>query len=84
MLQALEDDLRLSAKVGQQLLADKGALEKRLTASEAGNQKLLDRLTSSVKEAAHLQRVSGPRRPTVLVGQTRERALSNHTYGRRG
>lgn len=58
LLHDLEEDLRLSAKVGSALLEEKGAVEKRLLAAEAGNQKLLDRLTSSVKEAAHLQRVS--------------------------
>lgn len=58
VLSDLEADLRLSAQVGVALLEDKASLEKRLAIAEGGNQKLLDRLTSSVKEAAQLQRVS--------------------------
>lgn len=60
LLHDLEEDLRLSAKVGSALLEEKAALEKRLAAAEGGNQKLLDRLTSSVKEASQLQRVRVP------------------------
>lgn len=61
LLHDLEEDLRLSAKVGSALLEEKGQLEKRLAQAEGANQKLLDRLTSSVKEASHLQRVrAGP------------------------
>ncbi|ORY90773.1 hypothetical protein BCR35DRAFT_349697 [Leucosporidium creatinivorum] len=56
LLHDLEEDLRLSAKVGSALLEEKAGLEKRLAAAEGANQKLLDRLTSSVKEASQLQR----------------------------
>lgn len=64
LLHDLEEDLRLSAKVGSALLEEKGQLEKRLAAAEAGNSKLMSRLTSSVKEAAGLQRVSRRARGT--------------------
>ncbi|GAA5871260.1 hypothetical protein JCM8547_007236 [Rhodosporidiobolus lusitaniae] len=54
--QDLEADLRLAAELGQALLRDKTQLQQRLDAAEKGQQKLLDRLTSSVKENAQLQR----------------------------
>ena len=57
LLANLESDLRLSAQVGVALLEEKGVLEKRLAVVEGANQKLLDRLTSSVKESSQLQRV---------------------------
>ncbi|KAI5478992.1 hypothetical protein MNV49_004396 [Pseudohyphozyma bogoriensis] len=56
VLADLEADLRLSAQVGQQLLAEKGELERKLLSQEAASQKLLDRLTGSVKECSQLQR----------------------------
>ncbi|GAA5962160.1 hypothetical protein JCM21900_006988 [Sporobolomyces salmonicolor] len=54
--QDLEADLKLAAQIGQTLLEEKVALTQRLTSVEKGNQKLLDRLTASVKENAQLQR----------------------------
>ncbi|SCV72413.1 BQ2448_3950 [Microbotryum intermedium] len=56
MMVALEADLRLAAQVGQALLEEKSGLEKRLSAAEAGNQKMIDRLAMAVKEAQQLQR----------------------------
>jgi hypothetical protein len=55
--QDLEADLRLAAELGQGLLREKTVLQQRLEAAEKGQQKLLDRLTSSVKENSQLQRV---------------------------
>ncbi|KAK4049371.1 hypothetical protein OIV83_004103 [Microbotryomycetes sp. JL201] len=52
----LAADLALSAQLGQQLLDDKNQLERRLAHAEAGTQKVLDKLTLSVKEASQLQR----------------------------
>ncbi|KAK4704848.1 hypothetical protein P7C70_g1369, partial [Phenoliferia sp. Uapishka_3] len=57
LLRDLEADLRLSAEVGVALLAEKSALEKRVGNADTANQKLLDRLTSSVKESSQLQRL---------------------------
>ncbi|GAA5896120.1 hypothetical protein JCM6882_008494 [Rhodosporidiobolus microsporus] len=54
--QDLEADLRLAAEIGQSLLRDKTALQQRVEAAEKANQKLLDRLTASVKESSQLQR----------------------------
>ncbi|GAA5864602.1 hypothetical protein JCM1840_002165 [Sporobolomyces johnsonii] len=54
--QDLEADLKLAAQIGQTLLEEKMALTQRLKSVEKGNQKLLDRLTASVKENAQLQR----------------------------
>lgn len=58
ILRDLQEDLALSAKVGGALLEEKAALEKRVLTADGANQKLLDRLTASVKEATQLQRVS--------------------------
>ncbi|GAA5835416.1 hypothetical protein JCM11251_005229 [Rhodosporidiobolus azoricus] len=52
----LEADLHLAAELGQALLRDKTALQQRVEAAEKANQKLLDRLTTSVKESSQLQR----------------------------
>ncbi|KAM0792904.1 hypothetical protein ACM66B_002665 [Microbotryomycetes sp. NB124-2] len=52
----LAADLALSAQIGSALLDDKNALERRLAQAELGNQKMLDKLTMSVKEAGQLQR----------------------------
>ncbi|KAM0751739.1 hypothetical protein T439DRAFT_379835 [Meredithblackwellia eburnea MCA 4105] len=56
LLSDLDQDLRLSAQIGVALLEDKANLERRLATSEQANQKLLDRLTASVKESSQLQR----------------------------
>ncbi|GAA6001793.1 uncharacterized protein JCM10292_005912 [Rhodotorula paludigena] len=53
---SLEADLRLAAEIGQTLLQEKTALQQRLEASDRANQKLLDRLSASVKEGVQLQR----------------------------
>lgn len=55
---SFEHDLRLSAQVGQALLEERNILERKLSSVESANQKLLDRLTRSVKENVQLQRVS--------------------------
>ncbi|KAK4048070.1 hypothetical protein OIO90_005971 [Microbotryomycetes sp. JL221] len=52
----LAADLALSAQIGSALLEDKSALERKLQQAEQGNQKLLDKLALSVKEASQLQR----------------------------
>ncbi|GAA6020142.1 hypothetical protein JCM10207_006273 [Rhodosporidiobolus poonsookiae] len=54
--QDLEADLRLAAELGTALLRDKSTLQARVEGLEKGNQKLLDKLSGSVKENAQLQR----------------------------
>lgn len=53
----LEADLRLSATIGAALLEEKNGLQRSLSEVEGANHKLLDRLATSVKESAQLQRV---------------------------
>ncbi|GAA6059166.1 hypothetical protein JCM10212_005511 [Sporobolomyces blumeae] len=53
---SFEADLRLAAEIGQALLKEKTALQQRLESVERANQKLLDRLSTSVRENAQLQR----------------------------
>lgn len=54
---SLEGDLKLAAEIGVALLHEKGVLQQRLEQMERANQKLLTRLSSSVKENDQLQRV---------------------------
>jgi hypothetical protein len=60
---SLESDLKLAAEIGVALLQEKGALQQRLESIEKANQKLLTRLSSSVKENNQLQRVRAPQSP---------------------
>lgn len=55
--ESFEHDLRLSAQVGQALLEERNTLERKVAQVDLANQKLLDRLTRSVKENVQLQRV---------------------------
>ncbi|GAA5924011.1 uncharacterized protein JCM15063_005524 [Sporobolomyces koalae] len=52
----LEADLKLAAEIGVALLQEKSTLQQRLDSMERSNQKLLNRLSTSVKENNQLQR----------------------------
>ncbi|GAA6011457.1 hypothetical protein JCM11491_002793 [Sporobolomyces phaffii] len=53
---SLEEDLRLAAEIGVALLQEKAVLQQRVESIEKANQKLLHRLSGSVKENNQLQR----------------------------
>jgi hypothetical protein len=56
-VEALENDLKLSAEIGQALLAEQKVLQGRLAASELAKDQLLDRLAKSYKDSAQLEKV---------------------------
>jgi hypothetical protein len=56
-IEALETDLKLSAEIGQALLAEQKALQKRLAASDLVKDQLLDRLAKSYKDNAQFEKV---------------------------
>jgi hypothetical protein len=56
-LEALETDLKLSAEIGQALLAEQKVLQARFAASDLAKDQLLDRLAKSYKDNAQLEKV---------------------------
>lgn len=55
---ALEEDLRLSAELGQALVAENSELKDRLQAADAARDQLLDRLAASYRDNAALEKKS--------------------------